>query len=321
MPGATVSAATTVTPTVEQFVSYLHAVLVSMDPATWRPDRASGTRDALECVRNQAYDLICTFVGPETGVQRAVRALYESLPDTQTLRERAEFVAAYETLSPLYEAIATALRQEGSSVRHLHPSNHLRSLVHMLAGLGIAATYELLLPDWLGPWVALAWVIWAWGLEGVRRWSPTVNDWCMWFFGPVAREHERYRINSATWYGTATFILAVTARGPAGVLALLALACGDPAAGIIGRNFGKTKLYRGRSLEGTMAFVFTAFAVGIGYLRWLHPEIAWTTALILAITASVVGAVVELTSKLFDDNLAIPVAAGWATTMVWWLLG
>jgi dolichol kinase len=316
-----VSAALTAAPNVEQFANYLHAVLVSMDPATWRPDRASGTRDALDRVRRQAVDLIASFVGPETRVQKAVRALYQSLPEPQKLAERAEFVAVYDTLTPLYEAMASALRQEGSSVRHLHPANHLRSLVHVLAGVGIAALYELVLPSWVVPWAALVWCVWAWGLEGLRRWSPTVNEWCMWFFGPVARHHERYRINSATWYGTATLILSLTARGPGGVLGLLALAFGDPAAGIIGRQFGRTRLIRGRSLEGTLAFLLASLAAGLGYLRWLHPELAWGTAVALACTAAIVGAVVELTSKRIDDNLAIPVAAGWATTIVWWLLG
>ncbi len=288
-----------------------------MDPSVWGFERAEGTRAALAGVRADADALIASFSGAETAVQSAVRSLRGGMPEPAEVTELGHFSALYARLCPLYEAMATALRDAGQSVHHLHPTNLTRSLAHVAAGVGIAVLYEAVLPSWALPWAALAWCAWAWGLEGLRRAVPTVNTWCMWFFGPVAREHERYRVNSATWYGTSTLILSLTAAGPGGVLGLLALAFGDPVAGLVGRRFGRIRLVRGRSLEGALAFVVAAFVAEIVYLRWLHPEITVGIALALALITAVVGALVELVCKWVDDNLAIPVIAGWVATIVW----
>ena len=91
---------------------------------------------------------------------------------------------------------------------------------------------------------------------------------------------------------------------------VLVLGLADPAAALVGRRFGRTKLVNGRSLEGSTAFVVTAALAGLVLVRLYFPELGWGAALALAMGGAVPGALTELYSQRLDDNLTIPVAAG-----------
>ena len=98
----------------------------------------------------------------------------------------------------------------------------------------------------------------AWSMEIARRLSDRVNERLMRVFKHVAHPHERYRVNSSTWYVTALLLLALFGTRLSQSLAVVVLAVADPAAALIGRRFGRTRLLDNRSLEGTLAF----FVVG-----------------------------------------------------------
>lgn len=78
------------------------------------------------------------------------------------------------------------------------------------------------------------------------------------------------------------------------------MAFGDAASGIIGRIFGKHKLYRKKSVEGTTAGLAVNIFSGFFFLQNIP---------ILIITA-LVASLVELTTETLEDNFLIPVFAG-----------
>ena len=78
--------------------------------------------------------------------------------------------------------------------------------------------------------------------------------------------------------------------------AVVTLAVLDGVATIVGMKYGRTRLWNGKSLEGTLA----GFGAAILALLFLLPPV---TTLVVALT----GALVELCSP-FDDNLLIPVS-------------
>jgi hypothetical protein len=88
-------------------------------------------------------------------------------------------------------------------------------------------------------------------------------------FRPVAHSHEAHGVNSATWYATAWALLLVTTPAQAANVGVLALAFGDPVAGIVGRRLGRVKLLKGKTLEGSLAFLVATALVGAVYLLWL----------------------------------------------------
>ena len=108
--------------------------------------------------------------------------------------------------------------------------------------------------------VATAGLLLAWSMEIARRLDPRVNAALMRLFARVAHPHEAVQVNSATWYTTAIFVLAVAFPVYAGVAGLMVLGFGDPAAAAIGQRFGRRRIAAGRTLEGSVAFV----AVGTG---------------------------------------------------------
>jgi dolichol kinase len=82
------------------------------------------------------------------------------------------------------------------------------------------------------------------------------------------------------------------------ILSILALTLVDGVATIAGRAFGRTRIARGKSLEGSLAGAFISF---MAFLFFLSP----LNAFFLAVFA----AGVELISPV-DDNLVIPLTAG-----------
>jgi dolichol kinase len=199
------------------------------------------------------------------------------------------------------------------------PPNVVRSLFHVLSGV-VSLTLICVLPGrgWLFA-AAAAFAVFAWSMEASRRISPAMNGRLMRFFGPVAHAHERHHTNSSTWYVTALALLAAFAPLRGAELGVLVLGFADPAAGAVGRRFGRTRLGPSRTLEGTLAFVVVGGGVAFAWLVLTGAAAghAWWVAGI----AAAVGAVTEVaSSRRFDDNFTIPVvvALAMAFTLPHW---
>jgi dolichol kinase len=233
----------------------------------------------------------------------AVFALLRVTPETE-----ASWIEFRERCRPALEALLAELSTETHAAER--PRNLLRNAYHVANAVGVVLFVELALPDDFATRVAFAsaGAAAAWTMELSRRWSPRVNGWLMALFAPVAHAQEANRINSATWYTTAVLFLAVTSRVETGAAALMVLGLGDPAAALVGRQFGRTRLANGRSLEGSAAFVLAGFVGALWALSVFHPGPP-DLLVAKALVAAVAGALTELWVRGIDDNLAIPVVA------------
>ncbi|MEZ4315900.1 MAG: hypothetical protein R3F61_00275 [Myxococcota bacterium] len=314
-------------PPAPPFAHEVHAWLVMLDPVVFQEAQIPAAREALAVVEAKGRELALWFADHpahkrgEIRLQHAFEAVLAELPKPDDVGPtRMDWLTLRENVSPMYEAFALSVKSEGGRARHLHPTNYKRSAVHLASGLTVVAFFQFVFTPTTAFWSASAFVVWAWSLEAARRVSPTVNRMCMWFFGPIARDHERYRVNSATWYGTALWVLSFTAFGPAGVLGLLALAVGDPVAGLIGRTYGQIRIPGGKSLEGSVAFAFVSMIAGYAYLVAFQ----WTLAplhilFLLAVIGGVAGSIVELLSTRLEDNFTIPVLTSWVCQLAMWV--
>lgn len=301
----------------------LSDLLAELDPALFQIEAADAARSALTRIRTDVDSLNAQHAKPgatKGDLSAVLAALQRALPDPSSILSPDDFAALHREVWPIYERLAEALHSEGEVAKPVRPDNKLRSVVHMAIGVSVALAYETLLTPWLATGLALGWAGWAWGLEGARRASPRVNALCMRAFGPIAREHERNHVNSATWFGTGILIASVLWAPLPGIMALLAAAVGDPSAGFVGRRWGRTRLYLGRSLEGSLAFAVVAFTVGVAWAWVFHREEGLTACLVAPAAAAVAGAVVEHLSSTVDDNLAILIASGGAATFALWLV-
>ena len=216
------------------------------------------------------------------------------------------------------------------------PENLPRSLFHATWGtvvcLVVLAFHE---PNHLVAWAAAA-VTLALAFEALKRASETTRRWVMALFAKVAHAWEKEGVTSATFFTAGLAIMAASRSHLVCVTGAAVCAVGDPAAGFVGRRYGRTRLRAGRSLEGSLAFVVFggAFALGMltlaahGGLPLPRPiaealgmpptndatDVARLTLAeraVASVVGAVCGAVAEVVSTTVDDNLTIGPAAGY----------
>lgn len=307
----------------------LHALLRDLDPARWRDDMEAAFRERVEKIRAGLTELR-SISSPDEGLAliaeriselEGLLAAHAATLSARVAATREEWMGFRARLLQSYDQLARSLCAEDVHVPALRPTNYRRNALHACSGLvTLAVIAAVPSPSWLRAGAAIFFV-YAWCMELLKRRSSSINDRLMAFYGPVAHPHEWYRVNSATWYCTALMALALIGSPVVGAVGVLVLAFGDPAAALVGRRWGRTKLAHGRSLEGSLTFVGVSWAVAFCGLAVVFPEIGAPAAALLAAAGAISGAVAELFSRRIDDNLSIPVVAGVVTWAVAVLAG
>lgn len=139
----------------------------------------------------------------------------------------------------------------------------------------------------------------------IRLRVPSINRLFFQFFARLASPREENAIASSTWYALGATIVWGVTPGPPAVAALLVLAFADPAASVVGRVWGRTRLGKG-TLLGSGTFFVVAVAI------------LWSAAgLPIAILAAATATAAEVAPLGLDDNLTVPLA----TAGVLWVMG
>jgi dolichol kinase len=141
-------------------------------------------------------------------------------------------------------------------------------------------------------------------LDWVRLRDARANEVFFKAFVHLASPREARGVASSTWYALALLVVVAFFPRPAAVSGILVLAAGDPAAGWVGRKWGRRR-FLGGTLEGSAVFAATAFLI----LALRHP-------LPMALVVALVAAVAERVSWPLDDNLAVPVTVAGLVTLL-----
>ncbi len=152
---------------------------------------------------------------------------------------------------------------------------------------------------WMAGWLASVLIV-----ETARLRVPAVERALVGLFEGLIRETERKHYSGIVHTTTGSLCAMLIAQGDPVIVgaAIGALAFGDAAAALVGKAFGRTKIFGGqKSLEGSLACFAAAFAVAIGV--GVRPG--------AALAAALAASAVELlpTTGFFNDNLWMPVAA------------
>ncbi|MBU1101574.1 MAG: SEC59/DGK1/VTE5 family protein [Bacteroidetes bacterium] len=129
-------------------------------------------------------------------------------------------------------------------------------------------------------------------------------------FGFMLRKHEtdenKKNLNGASYVLLSAVIVVFIFPKVIVITSFAVLIIGDIFAALIGRKFGRHSFLK-KSLEGTLAFFFTAAIVVI-----VAPKVEYTFGeYIIGFVAVAVGAIVEnLSGGWADDNLTIPLSIG-----------
>lgn len=116
----------------------------------------------------------------------------------------------------------------------------------------------------------------------------------------IMRVKEEKRFTGATNLLIASVVVILLYDKPIAVSGLLFLTVSDSVAALVGKRFGKIRIYD-KTLEGSLAFLLTSIIIII-----LIKSIDFTTGICGAFTATFV----ELTVTVMDDNLSIPLFSG-----------
>lgn len=305
----------------------VHALLREMDPSRWRDGLESGLEARCAALARR----LSTLVGraPEDAFAERLGELRELLgehvPDAglPVPESRDAWFGYRKRLQEAYESLGVSMRAESVPIPALRPTNYVRSAWHVAISVTLLVLVEEVLSArslWLVP---LCFAASFWCLEALRHFTEPGRKFLLWIFGAVAHPHERYRVNSSTWFVSALVILGAVFEPMLCAVALVALGVGDPAAGLVGRKLGRTKLVGQRSLEGSLAMLFAAGFACFGVLMIWHRALPVGTMLAVSAATALFATVAELFSGPVDDNFSIPLVAasgGWlalhAATMI-----
>lgn len=190
----------------------------------------------------------------------------------------------------------------------LYRDELLRKSIH-LTSLSIPVVYYFISSDTaiiiLSILTGLALII-----DWARYLSPEVGNLFYKIFGFLLREHEidhkKRNLNGATYVLISALISVLIFPKIIFLSAFSILIISDSLAALIGRKFGRRK-FLSKSFEGTLTFFISACVVIL-----FTPKIGnFPEEFLIGFAGALVGAFVEnISFKLIDDNLSIPLAVG-----------
>jgi dolichol kinase len=165
--------------------------------------------------------------------------------------------------------------------------------------------------------------------DAARYYSNTGAKLFYKYFGWLLRNYEidnkRKRLNGASNILISAIICILIFPKLIVVKAFTILIISDSSAALIGRKFGKHKFFK-KSLEGSLAFFVSAILMAIIATKmqyaWIPKSNMEYNSLeyLIAIIASGIGAVMEASSVIVDDNYTIPITIGFVMWVLYALL-
>lgn len=260
----------------------------------------------------------------KTSMDGMTRALDAYLDQLKADASRRQVKRAFKPLGVRYEEMLETARRYRlvAKVRqaHLKPTNYVRNAFHILSGLTGVVLYHLWITWGEAMAVLLSIAAIFLTLEVTRRLSKRWNDFLVdRAFGLFARPFERNHINGSSYFLLALILCVGLLPKPAVEAGVLVLACADPLATLVGKRFGRRKIWRDKSYVGSLTFLVVALA-SLGVLAAL----TWPAWPLWRVAGSVValalaGTLTEMFSTHLDDNFTIPVCCSLVATllMVW----
>jgi dolichol kinase len=185
-------------------------------------------------------------------------------------------------------------------------SEMVRKTIHFLSLAVPIGLY--LLSEQAGHTLVLFLALFILTVDVVRLQVASVRKVFYFVFGAILRDHERFNLLGSTYLILSALICAHAFPKSIAVLALSFLVVGDTMAALVGRRWGRIKILD-KSLEGSLACLASCVIIGN-----LYPGMDVARSVIW------VGAVAATLSELLpiplDDNMRIPLAAGFAMLLV-----
>src|SRR5437867_1889911 len=196
-----------------------------------------------------------------------------------------------------------------------------RRLFHVVNGVSTATAYALLFTHEqvihvFGTIACLVYVV-----DRIRIAYPdAVARRAAWVNRFFVRAEEQFRESAMIPYAIAVLLTILTVPKRAALVSIYTLAIADPLAAVVGIRYGRRRVARNRTLEGSLAFYTATLVIAALVLAWGAdaPTLAIAAA---SATIGLAAAACELLPLRIDDNLTIPLFVGFATWIVAALFG
>ena len=184
-----------------------------------------------------------------------------------------------------------------------------RGLFHIFGGLVIPIT-ALFLPRvvFLSSLGAATFIFLAFELLRLR--TTTVNRWFLFYFKPLLREEESSRLTGASYVLISSLFAFLVFPRDVAIVALSFLAVGDALGTIIGKSWGRRKLW-GKTLEGDLSCFVACLVTGS-----IFHYAGLGVSLLAVLAGSVAATLMEAVPLPINDNLTIPLLAVVVMTVV-----
>ena len=134
--------------------------------------------------------------------------------------------------------------------------------------------------------------------EIARIKSRKVSTFFIKFFGSIIRDFEGGgRLTGATYVMVSSFFVLIFFDKYVCIASILIMSYSDTAAAIVGKMYGKTKIFK-KTLEGSLAFFITSLII----ILIIVPEVNLGLGLVAIFAATIV----ESLPVSVDDNLSVP---------------
>lgn len=256
-------------------------------------------------------------------IDEVVKSLKEFREELSARHPRLERVRSrWKNLGANYEVLVAQIKErrlripDGVQLEHLKPRNLYRNVFHVCMGLTGVTCYELWLDRTGAIYACAGFLGFFILLEIARRSSTWFNEQLVdKLLGKISRPHESHQVPAATWYAVAILIGVLAFPKHAIELGLLVLAIGDPVASLVGKTWGKKKIFREKSVAGALGFIGSASLLSFAFLK-VVVGLTVLSSLGVAVAVSVVGAIAEIYSHRLDDNFTVPLAVGAMATLL-----
>lgn len=188
-----------------------------------------------------------------------------------------------------------------------------RRLFHMGNGSVIATAYLIFFNHSQMVYLLGACACSLYIVEQIRISYPEISDKLLFLTKYIIRAEEALKESAMVPYAFAILLTIITFPKILAIVAIYTLAIADPMSALVGIKFGKTKIVKHKSLEGSGAFFLSTFLISFTLFGVAYDDMM-TQAFVVSLLLSLLTSAFEMIPLRLDDNLTIPLftaAMGW----------
>lgn len=167
---------------------------------------------------------------------------------------------------------------------------------------------------------ALLFVFFCIGIDTLRLNFPKINDLVLAVLKPVTRKHEVNSYAGTTYFSIGALVIITILPKNIVLLSLILLAFADPIASAVGIIYGKEKIYKSKTLQGSFAALLASALVACVY--FLLSQTMNERLFIVSMLTGFIGAFSELFTPFdIDDNFSFPILSSISLYGLFYIFG